>query len=351
MARSYRTCLIGCGRMGATIDDEIRGHPHRTPTLPWAHAAGVVACDRTELVAVSDVDAEKGEAIRARYSAPAAYTDYREMIDRERPDIICIATRPATHCEMTVFAAENGVRGIYCEKPLCCSMEEADRMVAAVRANGVKFNYGTNRRYSPLFRRMRALIDAGEIGDVQCIVAYCGTGSAQWWHTHTADVFLNMSGDAKVESVQGSILVDESAWDGMHLTTDPGVEMGLVRFDNGVRAYWTSAAGYEFEVSGTGGSLRTQDDYNACQWRVKTKPWGLLEERPFPDVPDESATVNLLLDLAEALDTDGDTAGNIELARRSQEIIFGVIDSARLAGVRVDFPMTNRGLRVSRDNW
>ena len=48
----YRTCLIGCGRMGATIDDEIRGHPHRTPTLPWAHAAGVVACGRTELVAV-----------------------------------------------------------------------------------------------------------------------------------------------------------------------------------------------------------------------------------------------------------------------------------------------------------
>ena len=66
--------------MGATIDDEIRGHPHRTPTLPWAHAAGVVACDRTELVAVSDVDAEKGEAIRARYGAPAAYTDYREMM-------------------------------------------------------------------------------------------------------------------------------------------------------------------------------------------------------------------------------------------------------------------------------
>jgi scyllo-inositol 2-dehydrogenase (NAD+) len=351
MPDTYRTCLIGCGRMGATIDDEIRGHPHRTPTLPWAHAAGVVACDRTDLVAVSDIDAEKAETIRERYDADTAYSDYREMIEREQPDIVCIATRPATHCEMTVYAAEHGVRGIYCEKPLCCSPAEADTMVAAVAANGVKFNYGTNRRYSPLFRRMRAIVDSGDLGEVQCVIAYCGTGSAQWWHTHTADVFLNLAGDSPVRSVQGSILVDDSAWDGTHLTTDPGIEMGFVTFENGVRAYWTSAAGYEFEVTGTRGKLRTLDDYNACQWREKTEPWGVFEQREFPHVPDESATVNLLVDLAEALDDDGDTQGNVELARRSQEIIFGVVESARLGGARVDFPMQNRELRISRDNW
>jgi len=347
----YRTCLIGCGRMGATIDDEIRGHPHRTPTLPWAHAAGVGACDRTELVAVSDIDADKAEAIRARYGASTAYTDYREMIERERPDIVCIATRPATHCEMTVFAAESGVRGIYCEKPLACSMREADLMVDAVKSHGVKFNYGTNRRFSPLFRQMRAIVDSGGIGDVQCVAAYCGTGSAQWWHTHAADVFLNLAGDGPVRSAQGSILADDSAWDALHLQTDPGIEMGFVTFENGVRAYWTAAAGYEFEVTGTLGKLRTLDDYNTCQWRVRTEPWGIMEEREFPHVPDESATVNLLQDIATALDVDGETEGNIELARRSQEIIFGVIDSARLGGTRVDFPMVNRDLRVSRDNW
>ncbi len=40
MPKQYKACLIGCGRMGATIDDEIRGHPYPTATLPWAHAAG-----------------------------------------------------------------------------------------------------------------------------------------------------------------------------------------------------------------------------------------------------------------------------------------------------------------------
>ena len=74
---------------------------------------------------------------------------------------------PATHSEITVFAAEHGVKGIYCEKPLCGSMAEADAMVAAVEKYGVKFNYGTQRRYIPVYRKMRELADAGELGTVQ----------------------------------------------------------------------------------------------------------------------------------------------------------------------------------------
>ncbi|MBM3214318.1 Gfo/Idh/MocA family oxidoreductase [Candidatus Poribacteria bacterium] len=350
MPKTYRAALIGCGRMGATIDDEIRGHPTRTPTLPWAHAAGFAACERTELVAVSDVDADKAEAIRARYGARTAYADYREMIRVEQPDIVGIATRPGTHAEMAIHAAESDVRGIYCEKPLCCSMEQADAIVEAVERNRTKFNYGTNRRFYPLFRSMRAIIDSGELGDIQAVIAYCGTGSAQWWHTHTADAFLNLAGDADVDYVQASVIARESDWDGNRLNADPGIEMGFVRFRNGVRGYLTSATGYEFEVSGTKGKLRTQNDYAACQWR-KYGAWELLEERPFPAPEPESATVNLIRDLAEAIDTNADTLGNVHLARKSQEIIFGFIESGRLGGKRVPFPLANRALHVEKADW
>lgn len=80
---------------------------------PDSHAAAVVACDRTDLVAVSDVVAEKRKPSGNATTHPAQYSDYREMLVQERPDIVCIATRPATHAEMTVFAAENGIGGIY----------------------------------------------------------------------------------------------------------------------------------------------------------------------------------------------------------------------------------------------
>ena len=103
MPRTYRACLIGCGRMGATIDDEVEGRPDRHLWQPFSHAAAAVACDRTDLVAVSDVVAEKAESIRQRYGAERAYTDYRQMIEEEQPDIVCIATRPGPHADITVF--------------------------------------------------------------------------------------------------------------------------------------------------------------------------------------------------------------------------------------------------------
>ncbi|MDA1192938.1 MAG: Gfo/Idh/MocA family oxidoreductase, partial [Candidatus Poribacteria bacterium] len=245
MPTTYRAALIGCGRMGATIDDEIRASnsPVNVPTLPWAHAAGFVASPRTDLIAVSDMDADKAETIRARYDVPKAYTDYQEMIRVERPELVGIATRPATHAEMVVFAAENGVKGIYCEKPFCCSPEEADRMADAVEGNGVKFNYGANRRYSPLFRELRRRIDSGEIGKVESVIAYCGAASAQWWHTHSVDLFVNMASDAEVDYVQATLRLNDDAWDGDRLDADPPVELGYVVFKNGVRAYLTTATG------------------------------------------------------------------------------------------------------------
>ena len=74
MTDRYRTALIGCGRMGATIDDEVRDHPNSHLWIPYSHAAAAVACERTDLVAVSDVLAEKAESIRDRYGVPVCHT-------------------------------------------------------------------------------------------------------------------------------------------------------------------------------------------------------------------------------------------------------------------------------------
>ena len=107
MPTEYKACLVGCGRMGATIDDEVRHRPDSSIWLPFSHAAACVACDQTELIAVSDVLPEKAETIRQRYGASRCYTDYREMIEVEEPDIVCVATRPASRAEITIFAAQH----------------------------------------------------------------------------------------------------------------------------------------------------------------------------------------------------------------------------------------------------
>ncbi len=351
MSTQYRACLIGCGRMGATIDDEVQGRPDSVLWIPFSHAAAAVACDRTELVAVSDVVAEKAEAIRQRYNASRGYTDYREMIAKEQPDIACIATRPSTHSEITIFAAGHGVKGIYCEKPLCCSMAEADAMVEVVKKHGVKFNYGTQRRYMPFYQKMRELISAGEIGDVQCVIAQYGVSAALWGLTHAADMLLYMAGDPEIDFVQGTILCKDEDWDGNRLNADPGIAGGYIRFANGVHGYNTAGTGPEFEVCGTKGKLRALNNGMTCQFRKTGEFSRILEDVPFPDVPRESGTVMGIKDIAEALDTGRETQGPIQLARRSQEMLMGMIESHRLGGVRVQLPMVNRALYVGRPNW
>jgi len=350
MAKQYKACLIGCGRMGATIDDEVRNRPDSFIWIPYSHAAGYMAVENVDLVAVSDVIAEKVKAIQKRYNVPNGYTDYREMIDKEQPDIVSIATRPAPRAEITIFAAEHGVKGIYCEKPLCCSMEEADAMVDACEKHGVKFNYGTQRRYVPLYNKARELIENGELGDIQCVIGHCGVGAALWGHTHTADMLLFLAKDSEIEYMQGTIIAADSDWEDNRLNTDPGIPMGYVKFKNGIHGYIVAGGGSEYEVSGAKGKLRTLNNGIECQMR-KAGEWGILKDEPFPQAPKESGTVNCIKDIIEAIETGRETKGNIRLARCSQEMIMGFIESSRHGGARVPLPMENRRLYVGRPGW
>src|SRR5215470_13722575 len=152
---AHTAAIVGCGRMAGSIDDEVRNYP--AINFPYSHAGTYQACPRTRLVAAADVIEDKLQAFCHRWDIPRGYRDYRELIEAERPEIVSVTTRLGTHQEIVVFAAEHGVKGIWCEKPLCCSMAEADAMVEACERNGVKFNLGVNRRYDPWYRALTGL--------------------------------------------------------------------------------------------------------------------------------------------------------------------------------------------------
>jgi len=79
-------------------------------------------------------------------SKPATYTDWREMIDREKPDFIDIITPPDTHEEVCVYAAERGIH-IACQKPLAPTLDAAKRIVEATK--NVRFMVHENWRWQP----------------------------------------------------------------------------------------------------------------------------------------------------------------------------------------------------------
>ncbi len=83
--------MIGCGRIAGTIDDERTLQWRGGVVLPLAHAGGYAqATDVTELVAACDVDEAKLAEFRRRWNVPRGYTDVRELIDAEQPEILSI---------------------------------------------------------------------------------------------------------------------------------------------------------------------------------------------------------------------------------------------------------------------
>ena len=116
-----------------------------------------------EIVAHVDSNTENLEAKMA-YGAKRHYLSYQEMMDKEKPDIVVLCSRhPYDHFEQIKAAAERGIH-IYCEKPMCVSLEEADKIVELAEMHHIKICMAHPARYALAFRTMKKMIDAGEIG-------------------------------------------------------------------------------------------------------------------------------------------------------------------------------------------
>jgi myo-inositol 2-dehydrogenase / D-chiro-inositol 1-dehydrogenase len=98
------------------------------------HVARLRGLGGVELVGVCDLDAERAGALAG---SAAAYTDWRELIERESPDALFVCTPPRTHREIAVTALEQGMH-VYLEKPIARGLDDARAIVeAASRAEAV----------------------------------------------------------------------------------------------------------------------------------------------------------------------------------------------------------------------
>lgn len=350
--KTYRAALIGCSRMGAFIDNEGRGNARFRQ--PYSHAAGYEVCDRTEFVACSDLRVDVMEQVGKRYGVPKdkRYTDYKEMIDKERPDIVSVATQPEHRAEIVIYAAEHGARAIYAEKAMAASMDESKAMVEAVERSNVAFNLGTNRRWATTYDKMKEIIDSGEIGNLQSIIAY-GSGPLFNAASHTLDLVLRLNSDQPVSWIQGNLREGDWTLDGDILTEDPSAE-GVIQFANGVTAYaLLSPQQGEFEAVGTRGRIRAISDGREWDFRMADPDdeWGraLTIRRSFPEVLQKSSTLRLIEDIVESLDTGAATKGGVRVAYASTELIFAFIESHRRGGARIQLPLEDSTVRLRRD--
>ena len=111
-----------------------------------------------ELVAVS-----RSESFAKEFGARRWCADWQDLLMDYEIDAIYVATPVHLHAEQTIAAAERG-KHVLCEKPMALNVAECDRMIDACRSNDVKLGVAYYRHFYPVVRRVKELIDSGELG-------------------------------------------------------------------------------------------------------------------------------------------------------------------------------------------
>lgn len=160
--RKYRTALIGSGWWGMNI-------------LRYAMAAG-----ESQVVAMCDVDQNQlnpalEEVRKLSGDQPKKYTDYRELLDKEKPEIVIVGTPDHWHPLQTIAAVKAGAH-VYVEKPIGHTIKEGRAMVNAARAADRVVQVGTHRRISPHNRSGMEFLKSGKAGDIGMVRAFVHYG-------------------------------------------------------------------------------------------------------------------------------------------------------------------------------
>ncbi len=121
------------------------------------------ALEGVEITAVCSGRRENAERTAQEYGIPAAYDDYREMLEREPLDLVAIVTPPHLHRPMALAALERGLH-VLCEKPTALNAQEAREMLQAAERAGVLHLIDHELRFHPSLQKLRALIEEGELG-------------------------------------------------------------------------------------------------------------------------------------------------------------------------------------------
>ncbi|MGC8666638.1 MAG: Gfo/Idh/MocA family protein [Chthonomonadales bacterium] len=331
MAAKYRVGIIGTGRPWKSPGATGFGMAH-------GHARGYLKTGRCELTAIADVNAENAEAFAKEYGSPAIYSDYTQMLKRERLDIVSICTWPALHAPMVRACAEAGVRAVHCEKPMALRWGEARAMHEACVQNGVQLTFNHQRRFLQPFQTAREMLDEGAIGTLLRIEGQCA--DLFDWGTHWFDMFFYYNHDQDAEWVLGQIDARRTRLVFGAPVEDQGVS--LFKFRNGVRALLVT--GYDADIGcanrliGTDGVIEI--GWEAPWLRYHARSGGWREVEMTEGIHDPVGLERAMADVVSSLDQGLRPLLSSFNAIRSTEVLFATYESARVRG-RIDLPLTN----------
>ena len=351
---------------GSKLKAAVIGHSGRGD---YGHGLEGVFSNRpnVEIVALVDPDPQGRARTAAKIGALRSYADYREMLDKEQPNLVSIAMRHADQHHAIALAALRAGAHIYCEKPFVTAPDESDELLTQADKRGLRIAVAHTMRMLPAVVRLKQAIAESLIGEIVELRAYgkqdarAGGEDMMVLGSHLFDLMRLFQGEPLACTArvlwQGR---DITPADRRAVTDNVGYVAGdqvfaHFAFSNGVNATFTSAAklrettghwGVEFH--GSKGVARINCDIAPNVFVRHTTPWqpeGKNDSwEPLDPVLLKSSPPHGLGPLDDWLDA---IAKNREPACSGRngawavEMVAGVYQAA-LHGMRVAFPLSTR---------
>jgi predicted dehydrogenase len=311
--------------------------------MAYQHAEAYKRLDSCELAACADIVQENAAAFAEKYGIQRVYTGYREMLAKEKPDVVSICTWPKLHAEMAIACAQAGVKMCHCEKPMDLTFGGSRKMLQVAAQHGMQLNFNHQRRYGKPFRKTKELIDSGEIGQVvrmEAAISDLLDGGTHWidmlsyFNSETPPEWVIGQIDARHEKRVFGAAVE---WQGVcHVKYRNGV-FGLIVTGPEMRV----ALGVPFRVHGTKGVIEIAWDPRPGPmlryWKQGSPDW-IAVDCAGEHLHGPGYIERAIADAVDCVLTGRECELCARHAMNATEIIFACYESSRRRA-RIDCPL------------
>jgi predicted dehydrogenase len=346
----------------------------------YGHGIERVFQNMSDVSVVAAADPHEGGRVKAQAASGAAkgYADYRDMLAKEKPDLVAIGPRWATeHHAMAMAALESGAH-LYLEKPFTITLAEADDIVGLARRKNLRVALAHVTRMAPAVRRLEKALREGLIGDLLEIHTVGKMGDRAGGQDmmvlglHVFDLARLFAGEVKW--CQASIQHHGKPATLADAKESPSDKVGPVvgddifahfAMESGINVTFRSRVGLEkaagpfgMEIIGTRGMVRLNSGFapgisllkepnrsatsrveNWQDWNGGVDP---ASEVTFEGLSGYDASHRRVVrDWLQAIAEKREPLGSGERAMKAIEMAHGVFQ-AGIEGKRVEFPLMNR---------
>lgn len=253
MNKKQTVAIIGLGGMGLR------------------HCEASFQLENVDLVSVCDINKEVINNAKLKYNIKNTYTNWEEMISNESIDLLIIATNGDSHHDITIFASNNNIKNIICEKPITTSLIKANNMLRVCTKNNTNLVIHHIRRWSDSYAKLKQLLQEGIIGDIRQINFEMGGGQLASNGGHLFDLTRYLTGKNPTKTIG---FLDKKGTPNPRgpQFKDPG-GYGIVWLEDDIRVFFDMSEDYGtpflFKILGQYGYITV--DEKSKEWRIHTR--------------------------------------------------------------------------------